>query len=116
MSEDFEKMWEHINKNTFIYLDPPYLITLGSYNDGKRGFNGWDEKEELRLLKFLNKLNSKGIKFMLSNVLEHKEKKNKILIDWIKENNYRVIEYKEKTRKNRKEVLIVNYSEEEIND
>ena len=53
---------------------------------------------------------------MLSNVLEHKEKKNKILIDWIKENNYRVIEYKEKTRKNRKEVLIVNYSEEEIND
>lgn len=116
MSEDFENMWEHINKNTFIYLDPPYLITLGSYNDGKRGFNGWDEKEELRLLKFLNKLNSKGIKFMLSNVLEHKEKKNKILIDWIKENNYRVIEYKEKARKNRKEVLIVNYSEEEIND
>lgn len=116
MSEDFEKMWKHINKNTFIYLDPPYLITLGSYNDGKRGFNGWDENEEIRLLKFLNKLNSKGIKFMLSNVLEHKEKKNKILIDWIKENNYRVIEYKEKTRKNRKEVLIVNYSEEEIND
>jgi len=116
MSEDFENMWEHINKNTFIYLDPPYLITLGSYNDGKRGFNGWDEKEELRLLKFLNKLNSKGIKFMLSNVLEHKEKKNEILIEWIKENNYRVIEYKEKARKNRKEVLIVNYSEEEIND
>lgn len=116
MSEDFEKMWKHINKNTFIYLDPPYLITLGSYNDGKRGFNGWNEKEELRLLKFLNKLNSKGIKFMMSNVLEHKGKENNILIDWIKENNYRVIEYKEKARKNRKEVLIVNYSEEEIND
>lgn len=116
MSEDFEKMWKHINKNTFVYLDPPYLITLGSYNDGKRGFNGWNENDELRLLNFLNKLNSKGIKFMLSNVLEHKEKKNKILIDWIKENNYRVIKYKEKARKNRKEVLIVNYSEEEIND
>ena len=92
------------------------MITLGSYNDGKRGFNGWNEKEELRLLKFLNKLNSKGIKFMMSNVLEHKGKENNILIDWIKENNYRVIEYKEKARKNRKEVLIVNYSEEEIND
>lgn len=116
MSEDFENMWKHINKNTFVYLDPPYLITLGSYNDGKRGFNGWNENDELRLLNFLNKLNSKGIKFMLSNVLEHKEKKNKILIDWIKENNYRVIKYKEKARKNRKEVLIVNYSEEEIND
>lgn len=116
ISEDFENIWEHINKNTFIYLDPPYLITLGSYNDGKRGFNGWNEKEELRLLKFLHKLNSKGIKFMLSNVLEHKEKKNEILIDWIRENNYRIIEYTEKARKNRKEVLIVNYDEEEIND
>ena len=89
---------------------------MGSYNDGKRGFNGWNEKEELRLLKFLHKLNSKGIKFMLSNVLEHKEKKNEILIDWIRENNYRIIEYTEKARKNRKEVLIVNYDEEEIND
>lgn len=116
MSKDFEKMCEHINKKTFVYLDPPYLITLGSYNDGKRGFNGWNEKEEIRLLKFLEKLNSKGIKFMLSNVLEHKEKKNEILIDWIKKNNLRVIEYKEKTRKNRKEVLIVNYTEEENND
>ena len=38
------------------------------------------------------------------------------ILDWIKENNYRVIEYNEKARKNRKEVLIVNYSEEEIND
>ena len=116
MSEDFENMWEHINSNTFIYLDPPYLITLGSYNDGKRGFNGWNENEELRLLKFLDELNSKGNSFMLSNVLEHKAKKNEILINWIKENGYRVIEYKGKARKNRKEVLIVNYSEEEIND
>lgn len=116
MSKDFNDMWEHINENSFVYLDPPYLITLGSYNDGKRGFNGWTEKDETALLKFLNILNSKGIKFMLSNVLEHKEKKNKILIDWIKDNNYRVIEYNERARKSRKEVLIVNYSEEEQND
>lgn len=116
MTEDFENMWEHINENTFIYLDPPYLITLGSYNDGKRGFNGWNESEEKRLLKFLDVLNSKGIKFMLSNVLEHKEKKNKILSEWIEKNNYRVIEYNEKTRKNRKEIIIVNYMEEKNHD
>jgi len=42
-SEDYEKYLETINDNDFVYLDPPYLITLGSYNDGKRGFNGWNE-------------------------------------------------------------------------
>lgn len=116
MSEDFDNMWEHINKNTFIYLDPPYLITLGSYNDGKRGFNGWTEKDEIKLLNFLTKINKLGVKFMLSNVLEHKGKKNELLIEWIKKNKFKVIEYKEKARKSRKEVIIVNYNKEEEND
>lgn len=116
MSKDFDNMWEHINKNTFIYLDPPYLITLGSYNDGKRGFNGWTKKDEIKLLEFLSKIDKMGVKFMLSNVLEHKDKKNDILIDWIKNNGFKVIEYKEKARKNRKEVIIINYDKEDFND
>ena len=116
MSKDFDDMLEHINKNTFVYLDPPYLITLGSYNDGKRGFNGWTEKDEIKLLEFLTKLNKKGVKFMLSNVLEHKEKKNELLINWIKKNNFKVIEYNEKARKSRKEVIIVNYNKEDFDD
>lgn len=116
MSKDFDNMWEHINKNTFIYLDPPYLITLGSYNDGKRGFNGWTKKDEIKLLEFLSKIDKMGVKFMLSNVLEHKDKKNDILIEWIKNNGFKVIEYKEKARKNRKEVIIINYDKEVFND
>ena len=51
-SEDYERFFDYINKEDFVYIDPPYLITLGSYNDGKRGFNGWNEKEEKRLLNF----------------------------------------------------------------
>lgn len=116
VSKDFDNMWEHINKNTFIYLDPPYLITLGSYNDGKRGFNGWTKKDEIKLLEFLSKIDKMGVKFMLSNVLEHKDKKNDILIEWIKNNGFKVIEYKEKSRKNRKEVIIINYDKEDFND
>ena len=108
-SRDFSKLDKMIDKNSFVYCDPPYLITLGSYNDGKRGFNGWSESEEKRLLDYLDILNANNIKFMLSNVLEHKGKKNKILIEWIKKHNYKIIKYEGKSRKNRNEIIVVNY-------
>lgn len=108
-SEDYERFLDCINKDDFVYLDPPYLITLGSYNDGKRGFNGWNEKEELRLLRFLDCLNEKHIKFMLSNVLTHKDKTNRILKEWIEKNNYKIIKYDEKARGNRAEIIVINY-------
>lgn len=107
MSEDFENLARYINENTFFYCDPPYLITLGSYNDGKRGFNGWNNNDEKRLLNFLEQINARGGKFMLSNVIEHKEKTNETLKKWIKENNFKLIEYKGKSK--RKEIIVINY-------
>lgn len=108
-SEDYERFLDCINKDDFVYLDPPYLITLGSYNDGKRGFNGWNEKEELRLLRFLDCLNKRHIKFMLSNVLTHKDKTNIILKEWIEKNNYKIIKFDGKARGNRAEIIVLNY-------
>lgn len=108
-SEDYERFFDYISKDDFVYIDPPYLITLGSYNDGKRGFNGWNEQEEIRLLNFLDNLNKKNVKFMLSNVLTHKNKTNKILKEWIEKNNFKVISYNQKTRGNRAEIIIINY-------
>ena len=49
-SQDYSKLIDKIDNKCLVYIDPPYLITLGSYNDGKRGFNGWNESEEIRLL------------------------------------------------------------------
>lgn len=112
-SKDFMDLDNLIDKNTFVYCDPPYLITLGSYNDGKRGFNGWNEYDEKRLLKYLEKLDNRGVKFMLSNVLKHKNLENKILKDWIKKNNFKVIKFNGKSRKNRNEIIVINY---EVND
>lgn len=112
-SEDYEVYFDSITPDDFVYIDPPYLITLGSYNDGKRGFNGWGEKEEKRLLDFLKRLDGKHVKFMLSNVLVHKDKENTILKNWIEENGFRVIRYNEKARGNRQETIIVNYGEDE---
>ena len=36
--DDFD--FSNLTNNDFLYCDPPYLITSGTYNDGKRGFTG----------------------------------------------------------------------------
>ena len=71
-----------------VYCDPPYLITTGTYNDGKRGFTGWNEREEMKLLSLLSRLDSRGVRFALSNVLSHKGRTNDLLADWALGNGY----------------------------
>jgi DNA adenine methylase len=95
-------------KNDFVYLDPPYLITSSEYN--KR----WDQKAESDLLKMIDDLNKKGVKFALSNVTHYNGSKNDLLINWMKkykthkiESNY--ISYHNNGKKQIKEVLITNY-------
>ncbi len=75
---------DNIDPDTFIYCDPPYLITHATYNEGGM----WSEKDEYDLLNFLDNANKNGFKFALSNVLESKNKKNNILYNWIKDNGY----------------------------
>ena len=79
-----------LNPGDFLYADPPYLITCGSYNDGKRGFRGWNAEDEKALYRLLNDLSNKGIKFALSNVTTHKGMQNKLLLDWIKKYDYNI--------------------------
>lgn len=115
-SKDFDKISiENLGKDDFIYCDPPYLITTGSYNDGNRGFKDWKEEEEIKLYNYLDKANEKNIKFALSNVMEHKGKENKLLKEWSKkykviylDNDYSNSSYNTKKGKS-KEVLIINY-------
>ena len=111
-----------LGENDFVYADPPYLITTGTYNDGKRGFTGWNENEERKLLEILRELNFRKIKFALSNVLVHKGKENKILLDWIEKNNF-TVNYLDKNYSNSNyhtldrsknssvEVLVTNYTQ-----
>lgn len=65
-----------------VYCDPPYLITTGSYNDGKRGFRDWTAAEDRTLLDLLDRLDRRGILFSLSNVFAHKGQTNDALIEW----------------------------------
>lgn len=107
-----------INGEDFVYCDPPYLITTGSYNDGKRGFKGWTELEENQLLYKLDELNRRNIKFALSNVIEHKGKSNNILKNWVENMGYKVhymdinyanSNYQTSSKGGSVEVLITNY-------
>lgn len=110
---DYTAMYKHINNNhAFIYLDPPYMLTNSSYNDGKRGFKGWSVLQENELFNFLDKLSLEGNRFMLSYVIEHKDKINQNLLAWIKDNNYHIIELGNIlgiSGSRRKEILVVNY-------
>jgi len=101
---------------TFIYVDPPYLITVGAYE--RDYFCKWSEDYEHKLLAYLDELNERGYKFALSNVLEHKGKTNEILKEWAQKYkvHYMNIDYKncnyhtkDKSANSSTEVLITNY-------
>lgn len=108
---DFSKLRQH----DFVYADPPYLITTGSYNDGNRGFVNWTEKQDEELRYILDMLNRSGVKFALSNVLHHKGLTNKPLIEWSKQYHVHHLNYSysnsshNTTHKGSDEVLITNY-------
>jgi DNA adenine methylase len=109
----FNYDYSGLDKDDFVYADPPYLITCATYNEQ----NSWTETDEINLLNLLDSLNGKGIRFALSNVLESKGKSNDILKEWSKKYNAHYLNYsynnsnyqiKDKTDKSI-EVLITNY-------
>lgn len=114
LNKDFRSLKvDKLGINDFVYCDPPYLITCATYNEK----NGWNQECEEDLLKLLDELNTKKIKFALSNVLYSKGKTNDLLIGWSKKYNVHHLDYtyqncnyhtKDKTNKS-DEVLITNY-------
>lgn len=107
---DFRNKKIYRDKKAFYYFDPPYLITDAPYNVF------WSEKEEKELITILEDLNSKNIKFALSNVIESNGKSNDILKKWSKGYNVHYLNrkylnsnYRKKNITIAKEVLITNY-------
>ena len=117
-SRDFREIdLDELDENSFVYADPPYLITCATYNEQ----GGWSEETEKDLLNFLDNLHSRNIRFALSNVIRSKGKENKILIDWLSVNkdkyktinldyNYSNSNYQTKDKtQSTEEVFIINY-------
>lgn len=110
--QNYNELRNQMAPSTFVYFDPPYNLTTGSYNDGKRGFNGWNKELEAELFSFADDLNQSGVPFMLSYVVEHKGATNQELLDWINKRGYSLIQLGDIigiSGSRRKEVLIINY-------
>lgn len=103
-----------ISKDSFVYIDPPYLATLAAYNEN----GGWNEVKEQELLDYMDALDAKGVKFALSNVFENKGNKNTLLLEWSKKYRVHHLDYtyhncnyqaKNKEADSTKEILVTNY-------
>lgn len=110
---DFLDFFKQIDfqEDDFVYFDPPYLITFSEYN------KLWNEETEKRLLDFLEWLNTKNVKFAVSNVSHYKGKTNQHFFEWSKQHNSfdiksNYISYHDNSNKEFKEVLITNYESE----
>lgn len=113
-SKDFRELdLDTLGENDFVYCDPPYLITVASYNEN----GGWGEQAERDLLAKLDTLDKAGVKFGLSNVFESKGKENTILKEWAKgytvhylDHTYSNCSYHKKDKQSKDiEVFITNY-------
>lgn len=109
-SLDFRTFLRSIDfkNDDLVYLDPPYLITFSEYN------KLWNEETERELLNLLDELNSRGVRFAISNVTHYKGRVNSIFGEW--ERRYNVhpiksnyISFNDNSIKKFNEVLVTNY-------
>lgn len=103
-----------LDENSFVYIDPPYLLSTATYNEN----NLWNKEKEENLLSYIDNLNSLKIKFMLSNLLESKGKVHPLLETWANKNNYKIsfikssyknVNYHRENKNKDIEVVITNY-------
>lgn len=99
-----------IDEDSYVFLDPPYLISMSEYN------KLWNEDKEKELCEFLDQLNGRGVKFGITNLITHKGKENTTFKEWSEKyivhpitSNY--ISFNDNTiKKDSREVFVTNYS------
>ena len=109
-----EKLYSNCTQDSFVYFDPPYLVTTAPYN------SQWSQKDDFELFSLIDKLTERGIKVAMSNVFLSNGKQNDELIKWSKKYNvhylkrqYRNANYQKVNVTDSVEVLITNYKLED---
>lgn len=106
---DFEEAVKGIRKGSFVYFDPPYDPVSDSANFTGYDKGGFDKDEQMRLKKLCDKLNNRGVKFLLSN------SSTEFILDLYKDYNITIVKAKRSInskgdgRGDVNEVLVKNY-------
>ncbi len=107
----FQRLIEKkLGKNALVYIHPPYLISASEYN------KLWGHEREAELYELLDELDTKGVRFGLSNMLEHKGKKNNILEKWSSKYNVHPVKSNyisfndNSIKQTSREVYVTNYA------
>jgi len=64
---DYRKCLDFINSETFVYIDPPYRPLTNSAKFTSYSSQGFDDKEQIALARFIDTLKAKGAKITASN-------------------------------------------------
>lgn len=64
---DFTQSLTYIEKESFVYLDPPYRPISKTSNFTTYAKNGFQEEDQIRLSKLFKKMDKKGAYLMMSN-------------------------------------------------
>ena len=107
LNKDFREV--KIQEGSFVFVDPPYLLSTATYN------TGWTIDDDHDLFDILDELTKRNVKRMMTNFVESKGKIHQDLIEWLK--NYDVIHLNQKyhtcnyqrTEGIDNEVAIINY-------
>lgn len=113
---DYQESADFIDQNTFVYIDPPYRPLTDTANFTAYTENVFDDKEQIRLAQFVNEMNRRKARIVVSN----SEPKNSDSEDDFFEDIYsfcnikrveaaRVINSNSKARGKIKELLISNF-------
>ena len=106
---DYKDALKNLRKGAFVYFDPPYMPISSSSSFTGYTEGGFGEKEQIELKKECDKLNAKGIKFMLSN------SDHSFIRDLYKNYNIKVVRAKRSinSKGNKRgeinELLVINY-------
>jgi len=108
-SKDFAEVLMGARRGAFVYLDPPYdpISDTASFTGYDRG--GFNQSEQIRLKEVCDKLNERGVRFLLSNsatnFIKNLYKDYRIEVIQAK----RVVNSKADKRGEIDEVLVMNY-------
>jgi len=109
LNGDFEQSLKGIRKGSFVYFDPPYDPVSSSANFTGYDKGGFNRDEQIRLKNLCDKLDKKGVKFLLSNSATD------FIKDLYKDYNIKVVKAKRAINSNGNargevdEVLVRNY-------